>query len=73
MSGSATRSERIEREDIEEKLREIRDRTKPMGETARTMGLATGVGIAAVAVLAAYWFGRRRGRRRQAVVEIRRI
>lgn len=67
------RREPIEREDIEEKLREIQDRMRPVGETARTVGLATGVGIAAVAVLAAYWLGRRRGRRRQAVVEIRRI
>ncbi len=71
--GIAVERRRIDREDIEGKLREIQDRMQPAAERARVLGLAAGVGVAAVAVLGAYWLGRRRGKRRQAVVEIRRI
>jgi hypothetical protein len=62
--GSVTRAE------IEEKLREIRDETAPGGDGSPAPSLAAGSVAAAVA--AAYLLGRRSGRKRRTVVEIRR-
>lgn len=68
-NGSGT----ITRADIEAKLRAIRDGIEPLEEQARS-GIAAALPVAAaVAVLAAYLAGRRKGRKRRAVIEIRRI
>lgn len=62
----------IEREDIEEKLREIRGQIDPAAQQAKTAALATGIAIAGGLIVVAYLIGRRRGRKPQTVVEIRR-
>lgn len=72
MSGSNGRGT-ITRADIEAKLRSIRDGIEPVGAQAKSsiMALAPVIGVALV--VAAYVFGRRSGKKRRAVIEIRRI
>ena len=65
--------ERISRNDIEAKLREIRGEVDSTAQAAKPAAMA----IAAVAVVAvigaAYLLGRRKGRKKSTVVEIRRV
>lgn len=65
--------EKITRDDIEAKLRELRGEVEEGVEVARGVGTVVAVAGVVVLVVAAYWMGRRRGRRRQTVLEIRRI
>jgi hypothetical protein len=69
----ATPAKKITREDIESKLHELQGEVDENIESAR--GIATVVGVAAgvLLVVAAYWLGRRRGKKRQVVLEIKRI
>lgn len=68
-----TATARITRDDLERKLREISGDLDETVESAKPKLLAgAAAGVLLVAVLA-YLLGRRRGRRRSAVVEIRRI
>jgi hypothetical protein len=65
--------ERITRDDIEAKFRELTGEVSEGVEDTRsqviTVGLAVGVALVAVVFL----IGRRNGRRRSAVVEVRRV
>ena len=63
----------IERYDIEEKLREIREQIDPAAQQAKQIGLAAGIAIAGGLVVAAYLIGRRRGKKSETFVEIRRV
>ena len=63
----------ITRDDIEAKLRDLTGGASETVETARNIGLAVAVGAGVVFIVTAYWLGRRRGRRRRTVLEIRRI
>jgi hypothetical protein len=63
----------ITRDDIESKLRELQGEVDTNLESARTVGLAAGIGVAILLVLVAYMLGRRRGKKRLTVLEIRRI
>ena len=65
--------EKITKGDIEAKLRELRGDVDERVEEVKVPAAAIAIGIAVVTVAAAYWFGRRRGRKRQMVLEIRRI
>jgi hypothetical protein len=64
---------KITRDDIESKLQELRGEVDQRTEAAKTPALAIAVGIVVVTIAAAYLLGRRRGKRRQTVLEIRRI
>ena len=64
---------KITRDDIESKLREIRGDVTERAEAAKVPALAIAVGVAVVTIAAAYFLGRRKGKRRQTVLEIRRI
>jgi hypothetical protein len=64
---------KITRDDIEAKLREIQGEVGQRTEAAKVPVIAVAVGVALVTVAAAYFLGHRRGRRRQTVLEIRRI
>jgi hypothetical protein len=64
---------KVSRDDIEAKLRELRGDVDEKVDDAKMPAFATAVGIAVVVVVAAYWFGKRRGKKRQMVLEIRRI
>jgi hypothetical protein len=66
-------SGRISRADIEAKLRAIRDDIEPVGEQAKGGLMAVAPVVAVVLVVGAYILGKRSGRKRRAVIEIRRL
>ncbi|MBM3672946.1 MAG: hypothetical protein FJW86_12315 [Actinobacteria bacterium] len=63
----------ITRDDIESKLREIQGGQQAGAEAARGVGRMTGVLVAAGAIGVAYLLGRRRGKKRRTIVEVRRV
>ncbi len=71
MSGNG--SGRITRADIEAKLKAIRDDIEPVGEQAKGGLLALAPVVAAVLIIGAYVLGKRSGKKRRAVIEIRRL
>ena len=71
MSGNG--SGRITRADIEAKLRSIRDDIEPVGEQAKGGLMAVAPVVVAVIVIGAYILGKRSGKKRRAVIEIRRL
>jgi len=72
-AGTARRRQPISRDDIEAKFRELQAEVEVVEEDARNYVLVIAVvGLVAVAA-AAFVLGRRKGRRRGTVVEIRRI
>ena len=74
MSAKAVEApKKITRDDIEAKLEELRGDVDERTEAARIPALAIAVGTAVLTVCVAYWLGRRRGKKRQMVLEIRRI
>jgi hypothetical protein len=70
---SAVPDRKITKDDIQAKLEELKGEVDERTEAAKTPVLAIAVGVVFVAVAAAYLLGRRKGRRRQTVFEIRRI
>jgi len=64
---------RISRSDIEAKLRQMRGEVEKTTEAAKAplMAIAGAAGVAVVAL--SFLFGKRRGRRKSTVVEIRRV
>jgi len=70
---AAVPGQKITRDDIESKLRELQGEVGERTEAARVPATAVVVGVVFVTIAAAYLLGRRKGRRRQTVLEIRRI
>lgn len=68
-----TATARITRDDIEAKFREISGEVDDRVEAARPKLVAGAVTAVVVVAALAYLLGRRRGRSRSAVVEIRRL
>jgi hypothetical protein len=66
-------AKRVTRDDIEAKLRELQSEVDSGVERAKVPTVAIVAGVVAVTVIASYWLGRRRGRRRQLILEIKRI
>ena len=64
---------RITRADIEGKLRDMRGEVEETAEAAKAPIMAIAAGVAAVVVIGAFLLGKRRGRRKSTVVEIRRV
>jgi hypothetical protein len=64
---------KITRDDIEAKLQELRGEVDQRAEAVKVPAIAIAVGVAVVSIAAAYLLGRRRGRKRQTVLEIRRF
>jgi hypothetical protein len=63
----------ITRRDLETKFRELQGEVSSAGDSAKSYALVVGA-VAAVAVVGvAYFLGRRRGKRRSTVVEVRRL
>ncbi len=69
----ASSPRRITRADLEAKLREVRGEVEEKGEAAKSTGLTVALVGVAVVVGVAFLLGRRRGRKRSTVVEIRRV
>ena len=74
MSATPTEPEKkVTRDDIEAKLRELRGAADERVEAARVPAAAIAVAAVVATVVVAYWLGRKRGKKRQMVLEIRRI
>ena len=66
-------SGRITRADIEAKLKAIRDDIEPVGEQAKGGLMAAAPVVVVLLVVGAYLVGKRSGKKRRAVIEIRRL
>ena len=63
----------VSRDDIEQKLREIRGEAGDVAESGRNYAVIAAA-VAVVAVVAvAYFLGQRKGKKRSTVVEVRRV
>jgi uncharacterized membrane protein len=65
--------EKITRDQIEAKFREVTVGATNEVEEVRSQALAVGLAVVVVTVAVVYLIGRRRGRRRSTIVEVRRI
>jgi hypothetical protein len=63
----------ITRDDLEAKFAQLRGATSSGTQKARVAGVAALVIGGVVLVLAAYVLGRRKGRKRRTIVEVRRV
>jgi hypothetical protein len=68
-----TATQRISRDDIEAKFREIKGDVDTTAEKAKPIGLAVAVAAFVAMIGLAYVFGRRKERKRRTLVEIRRV
>lgn len=73
MSTKVAEKPKIERADIEAKFQELRGEVDDTAEAAKGTLIAVGAAVAIGVVVVAFWFGRKRGRKRTTVVEIRRV
>jgi len=64
---------KITRADIESKLRELQGEVGERTEAAKVPAIAFATAGVVAVVIVTYWLGRRKGRKRQMVLEIRRI
>jgi hypothetical protein len=64
---------KVTRDDIEAKLRELRGEVDTRAQSAKGTGVAIVAGVVMVTIITAYVLGRRRGKKRNMVLEIRRI
>jgi hypothetical protein len=65
--------DRITRDVLEDKFRELEGGVRDQAESARSTAIAAGVIAALILLLLAFLFGTRKGRKRSTVVEIRRV
>ncbi len=65
--------EPVTRTAIESKLREIKGEVDTTTRSARPYAIVAGVGVAAAVLGIAYLLGRRKGKKKTTVVEVRRI
>lgn len=72
MSATAT-DKRITKADIEAKLEELRGGVDAGVDQARNISKAVAAVAVGAIVVVAFLYGRRRGRKRQTIVEIRRV
>lgn len=66
-------AERITRDDIEAKLRELQGGVDEAADRAVSYVLVAGAAVLAGVVVVAFLLGRRRGRRKETYVEVRRL
>jgi hypothetical protein len=70
---AAHRARPITRGDLESKLRELQGGVEEGKQTAVSYALAVGAVVVVGITLGAFLFGRRKGKKRTTVVEVRRI
>jgi hypothetical protein len=68
-----TPDERVTRDDIERKLREITGEVNDEVAEARHLAITAGIAAVVLVVVLAFLLGRRRGKKRTTIVEVRRI
>ncbi|MGH9112478.1 MAG: hypothetical protein ACRDZN_09330 [Acidimicrobiales bacterium] len=64
---------RITRDDLEAKFRELEAGARDQAESAKTTIVTAGVIAAVIVLLLAFLLGRRAGKQRSTIVEIRRV
>jgi hypothetical protein len=65
--------DRITRDDIESKLRQLRGEVEDVGNASKGYVLVAGVVALTAVVAGAYLLGRRKGKQRRTIVEVRRV
>jgi translation elongation factor EF-1beta len=65
--------QKITRDQIEAKLREVTGGVTDEVEDAKSQALAIGLGVVVLTVAVVFLIGRRAGRRKSTIVEVRRI
>ncbi|MFP3900499.1 MAG: hypothetical protein ACLFXM_06565 [Acidimicrobiia bacterium] len=73
MGATSAQQERITRDDLAAKLRELEGGAREQAESARGTIVAAGVVGIVVLLLVAFLLGRRAGKQRSTIVEIRRV
>jgi hypothetical protein len=73
MAASHAPQDRITRDDLEDKFRQLEGDAREQVESARSALITGGVVAALLVLLLAYLLGTRKGRKRSTVVEIRRV
>ncbi|MCU1485480.1 MAG: hypothetical protein JWN67_2226 [Actinomycetia bacterium] len=63
----------VSRDDIEAKLREIRGDVDTLGESTKQYALIAGAVVAVAIVGLAFTLGKRKGKKKRTVVEVRRV
>jgi hypothetical protein len=63
----------VSRNDIEAKLREIRGDVDAVGQNARQYALIAGAVVAVAVVGFAFALGKRKGKKKRTIVEVRRV
>jgi len=63
----------ITRSDIEAKFGELRGEVDDRTQAAKVPAIAVAVGAVVLTIVSVYWLGKRKGKKRQMVLEIRRI
>ncbi|MBW8826783.1 MAG: hypothetical protein JF603_10605 [Acidobacteria bacterium] len=65
--------QRVSRADIEAKLRSIQGDVQDAGKAGAQMAIIAGAAVAVGVVALAFWMGKRKGKKRTTVVEVRRV
>ena len=73
MAASRAPQDRISRDDLEDKFRQLEGGAREQAESARSTVITAGAVAALLLLLLAYLLGTRKGRKRSTVVEIRRV
>lgn len=73
MTATSSASGPITRDQIRDKLKELQGDVDQVAEEAKSVALAVGAAVGVVVVIAAFWFGTRRGRKKTTIVEVRRF
>lgn len=68
-----TRTEKISRADIEAKLRELQGEVDETAESAKGIAVAVGAALAVGVVVIVFLMGKRRGKAKTTIVEVRRF
>ena len=73
MAATSPTTGRITRQDIENKLRQVRGGVDTAGEAATKAGAIGAVVAGVVLVIAVYFIGKKRGRRSSTIIEVKRF
>ena len=68
-----TSGDKVTREDIEKKFREIQGDIDETAESAKGMAITVGAVVAVVVVLGVFILGKRRGKKQTTFIEVRRL
>jgi hypothetical protein len=73
MTATGERTEPVTRDALEAKLRELHGGVRETADSVKGVAVVAGAVVVVGVVVAAFWLGKRRGRKQTTVVEIRRV